>query len=481
MLRPGRALPAGLLALALSAATAHAQPVNRLVFAHYFPFFARSINNKPADQDSYAANLLLPSGGNGQYRPIGGYIRSRPLPPPVLPNPAPDWKQADMELEVRDAMSRDIDGFTFNYGPRTAGPGGALRTMLAAAKVVSPGFRVVLMPDMDQFGAGDAAKSAAVNDEVVALAKDPTLFHLNDGRLVVAPYHAEILPPAWWAEMVRRWRGEGVAVALVPLFVGFSEQKIAAFDAISYAVADWGAREMSTTAAELRDAGVAHRHGKPFIAAVAPQDYRPKSFRFWESGNSTAFRNAWMSAIQGGADWVQLVTWNDYSESSQVEPSTNLAGDEEHGFFDLISFYARWFKSGRPPAITCDVLYYFLRRERTDAPAPAQARPTTLGPNASDPARNQIELLGLLTAPGTLQIEIGGKHYAQQAPAGMTSFKIPLVEGRPRFALLRGGKPVVDVASRTTVVHQLPDGTLDLTYQSGSATAGPSCPAAIGE
>jgi hypothetical protein len=384
-----------------------------------------------------------------------------------------------MELEVRDAMSRGIDGFTFDYGPSTAGEGGALRTMLTAAKAVSPAFRIILMPDMGQFGGADTAKAVAVHDEVAALASDPTLYHLGDGRLVVAPFNAEILPPQWWAAMLKRWSDEGIKVAFMPLFVGFNEKKIAGFESISYGIADWGAREMSSTAAEAGYAAIAHRHGKPFMAAVAPQDYRPKSFRYWESGNSTAFRNAWMSAIQGGADWVQLITWSDYSESTQIEPSTNLAGDEENGFFDLTSYYTHWFKTGQPPPITCDVLYYFFRRERTDAPSPAQGQPTTLGPYAVDPPANEIELLGFLASPGMLEIDIGGKAFQRPAPAGITSFKIPLAEGQPHFRLLRGGKPLIEATSRTTIVRQLADGTLDLTYQSGSATASPACSAAI--
>jgi hypothetical protein len=395
-----------------------------------------------------------------------------------LPNPAPNWQQQNMEIEIADAISGGIDGFTFDYGPSTQGPGGALRTMLAAAKAISPAFRVVLMPDMDQFGASSLAASVGVHDEVVALANDPTLYHLADGRLLVAPFNPELLPPKWWATMLRRWHNDGVAVAFMPVFVGFSEAKVAAFAPLSYAIADWGAREMSTTAAEVTRPTIAHRYGKPFMAAVAPQDYRPKSFRYWESGNSTAFRNAWMSAINGGADWVQVVTWNDYSESTQIEPSTNLVGDLETGYFDLNSYYAQWFKSGQPAPIAHDVLYYFLRRERTDAPAPAQGQPTVLGPYAVDPPQNQIEVLALLTAPGTLQIQIGDDVYTQPAGIGMTSFKIPLTDGQPRFVLLRGGRAVVDVTAHTIVQQQLPDGTLDLTYQSGSA-AGPGCSATV--
>lgn len=460
-------------------ADAPAAPVGKLVFAHYLPFFARSINNKPAAIDSYAANLLLPSGDNGKWLGNGGFVRSRPLPPPLLPNPAPDWKQLDMQLEVRDAMSRGIDGFTFDYGPAALAPESPLRTMLRAARAISPTFKIALMPDMNQFGGRNAAKAAGVYDLVANLAADPALLHLPDGRLVLIPWAADVQPADWWAEMIRRWQADGIAVAFMPLFVGMTAAKADAFAAISAGFADWDAHEVSDAAAETDKIRIAHRLGKIYMQAVVPQDYRPKAFRYWETGNTAAFRAGWNSAIGGGADWVQLVTWNDYSESTQVEPSTNPEGDEENGFFDLTSYYASWFKTGRPPRIACDVLYYAFRRERTDAPAPAQTRPTALGPFAKDPPDNEIEALAFLTAPATLSIGVGANRFERKAAAGITSFKVPLSPGRPRFQVSRDGRAVIDVTAHAAIVPQLADGTLDLTYRSGSATAGRQCSPAI--
>jgi len=73
---------------------------------------------------------------------------------------------------------------------------------------------------------------------------------------------------------------------------------------------------------------------------VDPQQYRPKGSTYWEASNSTTFRNAWMSAINGNADWVQLVTWSDFSESSQIEPYTDatLQRTVGTGFYDLNAY-----------------------------------------------------------------------------------------------------------------------------------------------
>ena len=129
-------------------------------------------------------------------------------------------------------------------------------------------------------------------------------------------------------------------------------------------------------------------YGKIFMMPVDPQQFRPRDFAFTEAGNSGAFRNAWSSAIQGDSDWIQLVTWNDYSESSQVAPYTDatLRRDIGTGYYDLNGYYAAWFLTQQQPTVTHDVLYYFYRKELTTAAAPA---PEHLGHRRRHSGRRQ--------------------------------------------------------------------------------------------
>jgi hypothetical protein len=209
---------------------------------------------------------------------------------------------------------------------------------------------------------------------------------------------------------------------------------------------------------------------------VDPQQYRPKDFIYWEAGNSAAFRNAWMSSINGNADWVQLVTWNDFSESSQIAPYTDatLKRDIGTGYYDLTGFYAAWFLTGKQPTITHDVLYYFYRREPSTAPGPAQGQKNYI---ANGVAEDNIELLAFLPAPGELKIIIGGKVYSKNAGIGVTSFKIPSQPGIPIFTLTRNGVQVLAFAGGVEIYGSTgtPSGVLDLTYWSGSATRSGVC------
>jgi hypothetical protein len=212
---------------------------------------------------------------------------------------------------------------------------------------------------------------------------------------------------------------------------------------------------------------------------TGPEQYRPKDFIYWEAGNSGALRAAWTSAIQGSSAWVQSVTWNDFSESSEVEPytDTTLSGSIGTGFYNLTGYYASWFLTGQQPQITHDVLYYFYRREPTTASASAQGQRDEAESATVSPASDKIELLAFLTAPGVLKIEINGQTYTQNAPAGMVSYTIPTQAGTPVFTLSRSGSDVFSFAGGVQIYGEsgLPSGEQDLTYWSGSAAATGIC------
>jgi hypothetical protein len=209
---------------------------------------------------------------------------------------------------------------------------------------------------------------------------------------------------------------------------------------------------------------------------VDPQQYRPKDFEYWEAGNSAAFRSAWVSSIQGDADWVQLVTWNDFSESGEVSPYTDatLSRTIGTGFYDLNGYYAAWYLTGQQPQISHDVLYYFYRREPSSASAPAQSRPDAL---VTGTAEDDIELLAFLTAPAELKITIGGVTQSQNAPAGIVSFKVKSQPGVPLFTLSRNGSDVFSFNGGVQIYGTggLPSGVQDLTYWSGSAAKSGIC------
>jgi hypothetical protein len=446
---------------------------SKKVFAHYFHPFPVSIDNALSANDYYNTQYLAINGESNKWVKEGGYLRQRPLG--VAIGTSANWQQLNMEGEVRAAIARGITGFTFDVlGASDVTAGGPLSLMLAAAQAVDSRFKIVVMPDITELG----SDSSAVVSIIAAAASSPAAYRLSDGRLVVSAFDAGLNSAAWWQSVISQLSAQGIQIAFVPTFLAWPAAP-AAYAAFSYGFADWGtATAPAATALESEPKTVHTTYGKIYMMPVDPQQYRPKDFLFWEAGNSASYRDAWTASIQGDADWVQVVTWNDFSESSQIAPSTDtsLRRYIGTGYYNLTGYYASWFLTGQQPQITHDVLYWFYRREATTAAGPAQSQLDGIA-TGTGTAQNDIELLAFLTSPGVLTITIGGKTYTENAAAGVVSFSVPSQAGTPVFTLSRSGAEVFSMTGGITIYGAggLPTGVQDLTYWNGSASKAGVC------
>jgi len=442
------------------------------VFAHYFYMFPLSIDNKPSPQDYYNVQYLSKSGESGKWAPQGGFLRQRPLGVPV--SSAANWRLLNMENEVRMAIARGITGFTIDVlsVKEATDNDGHLQMLLQAAQAVDPRFKIVVMPDIAMF----KSDADSVTKIIASAAASPAAYRLADGRLVVTAFNAGGNAPEWWASIIKRLGAQGIRIAFVPTFLGW-RGNATAFADLSYGFGDWGTATPRGGRDMQADPDAAHAiSGKIYMMPVDPQQYRPKDPGYWEAENSEAFRSAWTSAIAGNTDWVQIVTWSDFSESSQIEPytDTTLARDIGTGYYDLNGYYSVWFLTGHQPTITHDVLYYFYRREPSNAGSPGQSLPIHI---TNSTAKDDIELVAFLTSPGTLKITIGQKDYLQNATTGINSFRVPLQPGTPTFSLMRNGSTVFSFKGGVQIygTSGIPSGVLDLTYWSGSAAQSGRC------
>jgi hypothetical protein len=85
----------------------------------------------------------------------------------------------------------------------------------------------------------------------------------------------------------------------------------------------------SNLSANITDA---HDRGKIWMQPVSVQDARPSQAIYDEANNSENLRVTWNAAIKG-ADWVQIPTWNDYSENARdFTIHTHWMGSTQHQF-----------------------------------------------------------------------------------------------------------------------------------------------------
>ncbi len=429
-------------------------------WAFYFPPFPLAVDSPDATRDVYPRWMDTHNSINGAYD-----LRDRPQAPQRTGQTA--WRQADFEKEVRQAVGAGLDGFIWEYNSSSDQRWNQLPAMLAAAKAVDPGFKIMLSPD---FNTAAGSTSDSVYNNVMKVKDDPSIYR-NSAGIVLAPFFPERKTPSWWDGLRNRLASAGVKTNLVPIFIswGGGTQKTDWNNSVS-GYSQWGTRIASGVPTLAKESAEAHRRGKTYMQPVAFEDSRSYDGRYWESSNSSTLRDSLATAISGNADSIALMTWNDYTES-WVAPSKQRG----HAVLDMAAYYISWFKSGVKPTITQDALYWSHRSHPTNAPYSKtpigrNGKPTPMSIPNGDAAKNEVELVAVLKSPGRLTITQGGNVKTMDAPAGLTSFKVPLVAGTtPSFKLARSGATVQTVTSntpvRSSVVYQ------DMIYRAGGGVA----------
>ncbi|KJK53549.1 glycoside hydrolase family 71 protein [Streptomyces sp. NRRL F-4428] len=453
--RPTGALP---FDMPQPAALRSGEAGKKLVFAHYFTPYPLSLDNAGADNDYYTRNYLDPDGESGKHGRYGGLLRDRPLP--VAPRTG-DWEYANLQQEVRTARAAGIDGFTLDLLSLSGKNWDRANLLMAAARSVDPAFKIMLMPDMTSLKTDDPRVLA----EAIATLGDASAAHrLPDGRLVVSPFKAEAKNVAWWTEVIRVLKADhGIRTAFVPLFLDFGAHS-GDFAPISHGFSEWGSRSYVGQESSTRDVRRAHDMGKIWMQPVSVQDARPNQGIYDEAGNTATLRATWTRAIEDDADWVQLTTWNDYSEGSQFAPSLHNG----HAYLDLTSYYLTRFKTGTWPKIVRDTLYLSARTQFANArPTGDQSLVMSLR-KGSAPSRDTVEVLSFLTQPASVRTTVGTAEGAHDAPAGIHSKLLPLRTGASSAHVVRDGTATVKVDLPFRVDHKVE--VQDLQYR--AATSG---------
>ena len=438
--------------LAVDVARGGAAPASgRLAFAHYVPSLPVSIDDAPPERDYYARQYLTPDGEGGVHRAYGGFLRDRPLPRP--PRGTDDWQLQDLRAEVEQAARAGLDGFTLDLLALGGSDGRVWRTtqLMMTAAEQSPGFRIALMPD------AVALRDAPVDELarwVAELGRSPAAFRLDDGRLVVAPFHAESHDADWWRGFVDLMRtAYGTPVALVPVFLD-ERPHVADFAPFSAGMSNWGVRnpEDQRAPAQVRRARAVRDRGLLWVQPVSVQDVRPRSGLFQEALGTDQLRASFAAAEQTGAQWVQVVTWNDYAESTQVAPSVR----DGSAFLDLLAYELASWRAGHEVRPQRDVVQLAHRVQPVATlPDPPPAKP--MRPTGGTRPRDVVEALSLLTAPGQVHVRVGDRTTTCDAPAGLSTCTAPLAPGTVSATVTRGDALVTGVTSPYAVTDRPAD------------------------
>jgi hypothetical protein len=463
---PPPPVPTGTLPFDMPAtSTLRAQP--RKVFAHYMPNFGIAINNQ--NPDYWITGYNNPSNlGESAWRPWGGFTRDNPIQRAPRSGSGDEWKIADLEVEVAQAIYAGIDGFALLIMQTPNGADARVRDtqrlMFDAALNVDPGFQIMITPDLTLTGMGGLS-STDMAAHLATYAVRPNAYRLPDGRVVINAYGGNSKTTTYWNELVAAMQNtHGIQVALWPIIRNNETTAFNTYSSQSYGMSYWGYRSYSQSEGSTPTtlANQAKANGNKWMEPVSVQDYRataPDSGNtsipgtYWEAANTRQMRATFAKAISNQADIVQIITWNDYKESSHVAPSEN----DRFSWLDLIAYYVVWYKTGTPPVISRDSIFLTHRLHRLSATwtNTTQTIGATLNSGAS--GQDTVEALCFTTAPRTLRIYKGNLIVATQSlPAGVTSVQVPLDEAQWSAALFQDGTTATAIVTSPTQVINNP-------------------------
>lgn len=317
-------------------------------------------------------------------------VASSSLPSKLLVDSPDYWRLQKEQAAVQIKQMRDagIDGVLFDLMPRprlyrpeaynasdiSTHPTEFFKLFgiwLDAAKESSPNFKVGIFLESEQRSAEEPngrtpsiGEWVAILDKVLSVYGDhPSLLHINNKPCLVnfnttgnRLRDSGVLDPSGgWKSVIEQLNSKGKPVYFVSdirprdVKLGLLSSWTKTSDALQI-FAPAAPISFGTTYQE-KIAGLVAGFGGNYWWSVYPgyyrkgRDYSPPDFR--------RIHELWMGAIKAKVSVVEVLTWNDINERGEIWPS-NINGDV---LLQITSFYSKWYKSGRLPAIDKDKIF----------------------------------------------------------------------------------------------------------------------------
>lgn len=391
----------------------------------------------------------------------------------------------DYKDEIRSAQKYHIDGFALNCGHwNEVEPEYKKRVLriYEAAKELGTGFKL--------FISDDGLSRQELEDIVDTLSNQPNQFYFR-GKFVLSTFSREGKDNRQGKELMEFAKNK--RLFFIPFFYTrpivfplisdlLAENLINTFpDIDGYFYFAAGTRSDQVVNSNINLSRSLHERKKIFMAGIYPY-YRGNStnYRLFDTKGFQGMEDQWRSAIDVGADWVELVTWNDWNESTYMAPfgspdttalTWGTAGKllSHSAYLEASKYYIDWFKAGVPPHISTDQLYYFYRL------APMKLSATVTPKEFSDMGRpknvstleDRVYVTAFLKYPATLIVEIGGDHSTFNLQAGLQNVDVPFELGRPTFTLIRNGSVILKKTGEQEISDS--DSSSRFNYFSGHA------------
>ncbi|GLJ52667.1 hypothetical protein SUGI_1120970 [Cryptomeria japonica] len=166
----------------------------------------------------------------------------------------------------------------------------------------------------------------------------------------------------------------------------------------------------------------------------------------------------WEQLIKLSPPLLEIVTWNDWVESSYVAPSLSSSTDAasvadftHRAFLELGQYYISWYKSGSAPAITHDSIYLFYYTHSKSVVVSGTSCQVSDFSALSD----KVYVTAMLTAPAKVQLQSGNSNQTFNPQAGVSTWSMDFQEGQQTAVLSRDDKELSKLVGSKSINNSI--------------------------
>lgn len=399
------------------------------------------------------------------------------------------YGKADWAKDITIAKAAGIDGFALNMGSDWWQVDRVADAYRAAAE--AGGFTMFLSLDMTAMACGSLTDAATLVALVNTFARSSAQT-LHNGKVLVSTFSGEncafgrsSVADGWNTMFKQPLKLVGTDIFFVPSI--FS-------DPSTFASAEWMDGELNWNSGwPMSNQALDTSSDEHYMQALGQKEYMPAispyfftHFPTWGwnknwiyRGDDFLYANRWeqIIAMRDRVKFTEILTWNDYGESSYIAPVAGAlpAGSNEwvDGFphdalMDVTQYYAAAFKTGVYPDITEDKVIWWAR------PHPKAAHAS--GDYMSRPDRwndtdDVVYALVFAKADGVATLTSGTNSERYAVKTGLNKIKLPMSPGSVTVKVRRGGVDVVSYDSTGEFTYTNSPKSYNFNYMVGKATA----------
>ncbi|KAH9288354.1 hypothetical protein KI387_032471 [Taxus chinensis] len=379
-----------------------------------------------------------------------------------------------LKKEIELAHNKGIDAFALNSNVWRVD---RADNMFKAAQESGTGFKLFFSADMHRDDQGSLSR-ANLTTMLTRYANHSNHLTYN-GKLFFSAWLDENTP---WLDVFKEAGGKDKFV-FIPLFpteptLAGVRNKLEEFKDVIDGLFAWDTSAWPYTASNLQNPppissdqnflNACSEKGKIFMASPSPWFFKNidgspcPSDECQVKGNYEGpglWIEKWKQLIDLNPPLLQIVTWNDWVESSYVAPPYSAAAAKNgasafkhNAFLEMGEHYIKWYKSGNPPQITQDSLYMFYYTQPKSIAGTADGGPV----KNSEALTDNLYVTTVLTNPATVELKSGGDSKSFDAPAGINTYSMPFQVGKQSAILKQGATVVSTLDGEIAVTNSTP-------------------------